>query len=157
MTSDFEAVCGLCSWGVWDCLSEKTGMYAEQLQGWLGEHDHFCFTNIPHLRRPYIYRPGLEVAYTTSAPVLRLELRPGTTPTRVGGRTVDSSCVPRKKRKEAGEFLTTLFPPRSSTSAKWFQSALSSKKSAPLFSILCVFSALLRGGLPAECKQSLDI
>ena len=109
MTNDFEAVCKLCSWGVWDCLYEKTCVCAEQPQGRLGEYDRCGFTNFPHLTRPYIYRPGLEVAYTTSAQILWLELGPVTTPTCVGGRTVDSGCVPRK-RKEAGEFLTTLFP-----------------------------------------------
>ena len=59
--SEFEVVCGLCSWGIWHCMYEKTGIYAEQLRGRLGEYDYFCFTNMPHLRRLWRPQSGIHI------------------------------------------------------------------------------------------------
>lgn len=52
--------------GIWDCVSEKTGMYAEQLRGRLGEMI-VSVSGIPQLR--IFDGSELEVACMAPAPV----------------------------------------------------------------------------------------
>lgn len=155
--SEFEAICGLHSWGVWVCMYEKTGVYAEQIDGKAGWPWLFLFHQHSSLEKTFIYRPGLEVTYTTSA-----QIRPAWTRscdhTHLRGRLDRySRCVPRKKRKEGGEFLNTLSPRAFGFCTVASKPLKFQKVCSALASTLSLLHASGWQSLPAECKQSLDL
>lgn len=146
--SEFEVVCGLCSWGIWHCMYEKTGIYAEQLRGRLGEYDYFYFTNMPHLRR--LWRPQSGIHICPHSLGLNSVLWPRSPAWVAGQGTPDA--FPERRGKKLLSFWPLFSPKKGmpSTSAKWLQNPWSSK-------ILSLFHSSGWQSIPAECEQSRDI